>query len=71
VKITTSFLTLDQLNKLNTKRLLAYRNKLLLYPYPDLDQDDKTGQIYKSDPDWVKTYNMVIDILNSREHIEK
>jgi hypothetical protein len=72
----SSILTNEQLEKLNTKRLLAYRDSLLKcwdhYAYDDQDKK-KSGRdrLTKEDQEWKDVYKNVVDILNTREHVEK
>lgn len=61
------FLTKDQMLKLTTKRLLAYKNKLM--KYHETDNYDPTGKITKSSPEWQEAYNNLKDILATREHV--
>jgi hypothetical protein len=50
------FLSMDELNKLTTKRLLAYKNKIMKYSRL---------------PFWQETIDMIKLILSTREHIDK
>jgi hypothetical protein len=61
-------LSKDELEKLNTKRLLAYKNKLMKVP-EDYYFEDRT-KINKAMPEWQETYSYLKAILASREHIE-
>ena len=45
-------LTLEQLEKLPTKRLLAYKNKLLKYPEGPSFGESDYGGMHKELPDW-------------------
>lgn len=66
-----SFLTREQLEKLNTKRLLAYKSALMKCPEgPNWDECDD-DRMNKSRPDWQAQYALVKEILATREHIEK
>jgi hypothetical protein len=73
--IRSSILTNEQLEKLTTKRLLAYRNSLLKCwdQYDEGDEGSKTGssRLTKEDQEWKDVYKNVVDILNTREHVEK
>jgi hypothetical protein len=66
------------IDKLSTKRLLAYRDRLLtLEESPelsDLESDeisslDSTYIWFKSDPRWREIYDQVINTLGRRENI--
>ena len=62
------FLSREQLEKLTTKRLLAYKNKLMDFPEePSWD----SSRMNKSEPEWKQVYSELKEILASREHIEK
>lgn len=62
-------LSKDQLEKLTTKRLLAYKNKLMdVHDHPDWDYP---GGFSKEHPDWQKLYTDVKDVFSKREHVEK
>ena len=63
-----SLLTKEQMLKLTTKRLLAYKNKLMKY---HSTQDYDSNEICKSSPGWIETYNNLKEILSIREHIER
>ena len=68
-----SFLTKDQLEKLNTKRLLAYKKKLMNYSnngceFAECDCSDY--MMSKSRPEWNEAYNNIKTILATREHVE-
>ncbi len=65
----------EQLERLTTKRLLAYRNKLLQttetgdwIDYPNSCVKQLGG---KQSTAWQAEYQIVKDILASREHIDK
>jgi hypothetical protein len=74
-------LTRQEMEKLNTKRLLAYKNRLLKVrdatTCADSDCEteikdlEATNALTKSSPIWIETYAAVKDILSTREHIEK
>lgn len=67
------FLTKEQFQKLNTKRLLAYKNKLMTYPENGCEFagcDCTPYKISKSHPDWQKTYKELKEVLATREHVE-
>jgi hypothetical protein len=59
------------LESLPTLRLLAYKNKLLMFPEkPNWDDGEYSYHMNKSRPEWQNCYNMVKEILSSREHYE-
>jgi len=65
------FLTFDQLSALTTKRLLAYKNKIMRYPEnPNWDECD-FNRMNKKHPEWQTTYKNIKYILSTREHINK
>jgi len=59
------------MQKLNTKRLLAYRTSLIkkYQDGPDWDNPNHPA-ITKASLSWQETYKDCIDILNTREHVE-
>lgn len=63
-------LTEQQMIKLNTQRLLAYKNSLLTVVEDNIF-DEWNHKINKKDPEWIKTYNTAKKILAKREHISK
>lgn len=75
--MSSKLLNEEQLNKLSTKRLLAYRNKLLSYHETGCDTCDDIEcfenqiMLSKIHPEWRKTYKIVLNILAGREHVEK
>ena len=65
-----SFLTKEELQKLTTKRLLAYKNKLMKCPEtPNWDEYNRPV-MNKQDPKWQDLYAMVKEVLSSREHVD-
>ena len=62
-----NLLTPAQLEKMNTKRLLAYKKRLLKCH----EQPASSSEVAKSSPAWQTTYDAVRAILATREHIEK
>ena len=64
------FLTKEQLEKLTTKRLLAYKNKLMKYPETK-NWDDPNGRMSKEHQVWKNAYQDLKDVLSTRENIEK
>jgi hypothetical protein len=65
------FLSKDALEKLNTKRLLAYKKMLLKYSEYDPNEDSWSEGVSKSSASWKAAYDAVKAILATREHIEK
>lgn len=63
------FLTKEELEKLTTKRLLAYKNKLMKCPEGYDWEPDSSYRITKQDPKWQEIYSLVKDILSKREHV--
>ncbi len=61
-------LSKEKLEKLTTKRLLAYKNTLLKVNETS-NWDDKT--LNKESLEWKEVYNNVKQILSKRENIEK
>lgn len=63
------FLSKEQMSKLTTQRLLAYKKKLYKYPEgPDWETDDNMN---KSRPEWQEAYKNIKEVLSSREHVER
>lgn len=69
------FLLRAQLERLTTKRLLAYRDSLYtyhegpsyevtMYGMPDLGRET-----HKKSPEWREAMNLVKDVLSTREHV--
>jgi len=63
-------LSRDQLEKLSTKRLLAYKNKMMQVPENE-NWDEPNVRWNKSSPSWQYLYSLVKEILSTREHVEK
>lgn len=61
-------LSFEQLEKLTTKRLLAYKNKLMQVPETPYWDDPK--KITKSSPEWKVCYRALKKILSKRENVE-
>ena len=60
-------LTKEEMEKLTTERLLAYKNKLMqVVEFDDEDSDRMT----KSSPEWQSLYANVKSVLSTREHVE-
>jgi hypothetical protein len=76
-------LTKEEMEKLNTKRLLAYKAKLLKVrdreacwcgdPYCDYvdSTPDFNQEFTKKHPAWQELYNNVKAVLKTREHVER
>lgn len=69
-----TLLSREKLEKLNTKRLLAYKKAIMKYnengcEFYECDCSD--DQLSKSHPEWQRCYNDLKEILSTREHIEK
>lgn len=64
-----SRLSKEQMEKLTTKRLLAYKNKLMKVP-EEASWGDPNGQLNKSDPEWQRIYTELKEVLATREHVE-
>jgi len=75
-------LSRQEMEKLPTKRLLAYKNRLLRVSDGQCDCGDsgcdhtknlllEDGVLIKSSPLWQETYNTVKDILKGRDHIDR
>ena len=62
-----NLLTNEQMKKLNTKRLLAYKNALM--KVPETDNWDGEG-FSKSSLEWKNTYARVKAVLATREHVK-
>ncbi len=63
-----NFLSKDQMEKLTTKRLLAYKNKLMKYhDHPDWEDPDS---ISKASDIWKETYANLKAVLATRENIK-
>lgn len=71
----TKFLTKPELERLPTKRLLAYRDSLYayhegpsheitLYGMPDLGRE-----LHKQSPEWREAITKVKEVLATREHV--
>ncbi len=70
-----NLLSREQLEKLTTKRLLAYKNKLMQV-HDSGDWNDycicfQNEHINKTSPVWQETYQNVKSVLATREHIER
>jgi hypothetical protein len=65
-----NLLTKEQLEKLTTPRLLAYKNKLMRVPESP-NWDEPSYQLNKTDARWQETCAAVKAVLETREHVEK
>ena len=63
-------LSREQLEKLSTKRLLAYKSKMIQVP-ENGNWDEPHARWNKSSPSWQSLYSLVKEILSTREHVEK
>lgn len=63
----------EHMEKLNTKRLLAYKNALLKVPErPDWDWiEHGSSRLNKTSPEWIETMQILKEILKTREHVER
>ena len=73
-----NYLEKEDLEKLNTKRLLSYLKQLnkCQESLEGSDQNTRTQHVdgvieFKNSPIWILAYKNVKSILNEREHIEK
>ena len=65
-----NYLSTNEMEKLNTKRLLAYKTKLMkANDGPDRDAV-AADNFNKAHPDWQAAYENVKTVLNTREHVE-
>ena len=58
------------LETMNTKRLLAYRDRLYSVP-ENSGYHEQFGIAHKGNACWQETLENVLDILNTREHVPK
>ena len=67
------FLTREEMEKLTTKRLLAYRNSLYRYPEGPSHEETIYGgidyQMHKCRPEWKAAIALVKEILATRENV--
>lgn len=69
VKMNNNFLSKDQMKKLTTKRLLAYKTKLMSYhETPDWDDPDS---VCKTSNSWKEAYANLKSVLATRENLKK
>lgn len=75
-------LSRGEMEKLPTKRLIAYKNRLLRVSDGTCDCGDsgcdhrrnlllEEGVFIKSSPQWQELYKNVKEVLNTREHIQR
>jgi hypothetical protein len=60
------FLTKEEMQRLPTKRLLAYKNSIMKW-HETSNWDDPTGS--KLDEVWKKAHQDLKEVLSTREHI--
>jgi len=60
----------QELYKLSTKRILAYKEKMMQVPETS-NCDEPKARWCKSSKSWKALYFLVKEILATREHIEK
>jgi hypothetical protein len=63
------FLSRDKLEKLTTKRLLAYKKMLLSYPEGPSWEEHNVFRMNKQDHRWQEVYSIVKEILATRENV--
>lgn len=76
-----SLLTYEKMMKLNTQRLLAYKNKLLTVRDTEIcwcgdigctnDDIEDSLILTKSHPTWIEVYGNAKAILKTREHVDR
>lgn len=75
-------ISIQEMEKLPTKRLLAYKSRLLRVSdgkcycgdwgcNHEREQLLKIGAFIKSSPQWQELYNNVKEVLSTREHIQR
>jgi len=66
-------LSREEMEKLSTKRLLAYKNSLYKYPegpsYEEQHYGGKDYGLYKSHPNWQAAMKLAKEVLAERENI--
>ncbi len=67
----TKFLSKEDLEKLTTKRLLAYKNSLMKVPEEPNWDESANQRISKISPEWKKQYHLVKSVLATRENVQK
>lgn len=63
-------LTKEQMGKLTTARLLAYRNSLLSVVETGRHFQDDYVYFAKDSPTWKRTYKQLKEVLATREHVQ-
>lgn len=65
------YLTREQMEKLTTKRLLAYKKKRLPNSFPPVCEECEDCSCFCCDPkvDYQRAYDTIKDILSKREDI--
>lgn len=63
------FLTKEKMEKLTTRRLIEYRNKLLSYPENANWEMSGSARITKMHPSWQEAYVNIKAVLATREHV--
>lgn len=67
------FLTREEMEKLTTKRLLAYRNSLYKYPEGPSHEETIYGgvdhQMHKQRPEWKEAVAVLKAVLTTRENV--
>ena len=66
-----TLLTKQQLENLTTKRLLAYKNKLMQVPESPPYEEDNVNRLNKLSPEWKECYATLKDILATRKNVIK
>lgn len=67
--IMKKLLDFEQMNKLTTKRLLAYKNSL--YKVPENNNYDRDEVLNKKSIEWIENMKLLKEVLSEREHVEK
>lgn len=62
-------LSKQELEKLTTKRLLAYKNKLMQVPEGPSFDEDNVDRMNKQNVEWQHAYFLVKEVLSTREHV--
>ena len=71
----TKLLTREEMEKLTTERLLAYKKRLYRVPEgPSYEETIYQGTDYgmhKQRPEWQETLRILKEVLASREHVDR
>jgi hypothetical protein len=67
VRESPTLLTKEQMQKLTTMRLLAYKNRLMKVP----ESESGDGSLNKQSPVWIKVIAEIKEILATRENVDK